>query len=302
MNAGYEYREELGPDAAGEVLLGYLARRHSHSTEAVWQGRLARGELSLDGRPARGGERLRPGGRLAWRRPPWLEPDVPLAFGVLYRDADLLAVAKPRGLPTLPGGGFLEHTLLHLVRRRFPGATPLHRLGRGTSGLLLFALSAAARSRLAAAWRAGRIEKGYLALVAGAPRRSGFRIEVDIGRVAHPRLGHVFGAVERGKPAVTTVRVLAPRDGGSLVAARILTGRPHQIRIHLAAAGHPLLGDPLYGIGGLPLPDPGLPGDAGYRLHAHSLELEHPTRGGRLRLECAPPAALALDAPAAVSR
>ena len=83
--------------------------------------------------------------------------------------------------------------------------------------------------------------------------------------------------------------MLAERDGNALVAVRIATGRPHQIRVHLAAAGHPLVGDPLYARGGLPAREPGLPGDAGYRLHAHRLGLAHPATGQRLELECVPP-------------
>src|SRR5512139_1613185 len=114
---------------------------------------------------------LRPGQSLVWRRPPWEEPAAPLSFAILHRDAHLLAVAKPRGLPSVPNGGFLEHTLLHRVRLHFPGAVPLHRLGRGTSGLVLFALTNQARREGAAAWREGRVSKEYLALVAGRPVR-----------------------------------------------------------------------------------------------------------------------------------
>ena len=102
----------------------------------------------------------------------------------------------------------------------------------------------------------------------------------------------MYAAAAKGKPALTHVRVLAVKDGQALVEATIPTGRPHQIRIHLAAAGHPLAGDPLYVAGGRPGPAPGLPGDAGYRLHAHRLELAHPETGRPLPIECGPPRAL----------
>ena len=155
----------------------------------------------------------------------------------------------------------------------------MHRLGRGTSGLLLFARTEAARRALAAEWRAGRVLKEYRALVSGVPRRSRFAVDVPIGLVPHPRLGRVHAAVAAGKPALSQVELLATRGGQALVSVRIPTGRPHQIRIHLAAAGHPLVGDPLYVKGGVPGPEPGLPGDGGYRLHAHRLVLAHPLSG-----------------------
>ena len=216
----------------------------------------------------------------------------PLAFAVLYRDEWLMAVAKPRGLPTVPNGGFLEHTLLHLVRRLAPRSVPLHRLGRGTSGIVLFALTAGARRSVSGAWREGQVDKTYRALVTGAPLRQSFSVEASIGPVPHPRLGQVHAASPCGKPALSHVRVLARHPDRSVVEVRIPTGRPHQIRIHLAVAGHPLVGDPVYGCGGTLLVEPGLPGDGGYRLHAHRLVLDHPFTGRRLELECSPPEVL----------
>jgi 23S rRNA pseudouridine1911/1915/1917 synthase len=292
MNAGFEYREEIGPDAAGRTVLAWLVRRYRHSSEAVWGERIARGEVRLDGEVALAMDVLRPGQGLDWRRPPWEEPEVPLGFAILHRDAHLLAVAKPRGLPSVPNGGFLEHTLLSRVRRLFPEAVPMHRLGRGTSGLVLFARTDAARRAVAAEWRLGGVEKEYRALARGLPALAAFTIETPIGLVPHPRLGQVYAAAAAGRPAVSHVRVLALRGHDALVAVTIPTGRPHQIRIHLAAAGHPLVGDPLYVEGGVPGPDPGLPGEGGYRLHAHRLALTHPATGRRLELECPPPPAL----------
>jgi 23S rRNA pseudouridine1911/1915/1917 synthase len=146
---------------------------------------------------------------------------------------------------------------------------------------------------VAAAWRNGRVRKTYRALVSGMPREAAFSVDVAIGPVPHPRLGSVHAASATGKPALTHVRVLRAHEGQALVEAVIPTGRPHQIRIHLAAAGHPLVGDPLYAAGGLPRKDdPGLPGDPGYRLHAHRLELAHPMTSRPLVIECSPPEVL----------
>ena len=291
MNDGYEYRERVQSHGA-ETVLAYLVRRYRHSSAETWAARLASSEVSVDGQAAVAATRLRPGQTMVWRRPPWEEPAVPLAFAVLFRDEHLLAVAKPRGLPTMPAGGFLNHTLLHLVQARFPGATAAHRLGRGTSGLVLFARTGEARRGVAKAWRTGAVVKRYRALVSGVPSRDAFDVDTPIGLVDHPRLGRVYAAVSQGKPSVTHVRVLGARDGQALVEATIPTGRPHQIRIHLAAAGHPLAGDRLYVAGGVPGPLPALPGEPGYRLHAHRLELDHPVTGARLEIECAPPPAL----------
>jgi 23S rRNA pseudouridine1911/1915/1917 synthase len=279
MNRGFTYRAVVASAEAGEPVAVWLARRWTHSTASTWRARILAGEVRRGSAVATPDDPLRAGEVVSWARPPWEEPAVPTDFAVLHRDAALLVVDKPRGLPTVPNGGYLEHTLLRLVRRTEPGAVPMHRLGRGTSGLVLFARTAAARAAVARAWRDGAVERVYRGLAAGRMDVDAARVAVPIGPVPHPRLGRVHGACAGGRPAVSHVRVLARRDAGTLVEVRIETGRPHQIRIHLAALGHPLVGDPLYVAGGLPSPTPALPGEGGYLLHAHRLVLPHPTTG-----------------------
>jgi 23S rRNA pseudouridine1911/1915/1917 synthase len=293
-NQGFRHREQIGPAGAGSTVATHLARRFTRSSTAEWQERIRLGQVFLDDRPAAGGEVLRAGQWLAWARPPWIEPEVPLGTAILFEDADLVAVAKPGGLPTLPAGGeFLEHTLLTLVRARHPEASPMHRLGRGTSGLVVFAPTPEARAPLQAAFRDPRTRKVYRALCQGRPAHDAFEITAPIGEVPYGPLGGLHAATPTGKASLSRVTVLERREATTLLDVEILTGRPHQIRIHLAYAGHPLWGDPLYGPGGTPLPgSSAVPGDLGYLLHAHRLELDHPRSGERLHLECQPPPTL----------
>ena len=287
LNRGYSYFEQLGSAATRHTTLSYLVERYRHSDRATWARRLARGEVLLDGTPARGVERLSAGQTLIWNRPPWQEAAVPRYFEVVFEDADLLAVNKPSGLPTLPAGGFLENTLLAAVRERYPEATPLHRLGRGTSGLVLFARVPEVARALSKNW--AKVDKTYRALAAGVAEKDTYRITALIGPVPHPELGTVFAASSEGKPALSLARVLARQNDTTTFSVDLITGRPHQIRIHLASVGHPLVGDPVYAPGGGLRASPGLPGDLGYLLHAERLALVHPVSKRRLELHAPAP-------------
>jgi len=287
-NDGCEYREQVGLDADGETLLAYLSHRYRHSSPAEWAERIQSGRVLIDSRPVHAETLLRSGCELVWQRPPWIEPDAPRSFTLLYEDDDVLAVSKPAGLPTLPGANFLQSTLLHLVRAYAPDAAPLHRLGRWTSGLVLCARNPRARTALMQQWNA--VGKRYRALASGLPEHDEMTITTPIGPVPHTLLGSLHAASPRGKPSRSQVTVLERRADSFLCDVRIATGRPHQIRIHLAAAGHPLVGDPLYGPGGLPsLDSRALPGDPGYFLHAAELSFRHPGTGREVVLACDPP-------------
>ncbi len=289
LNRGFRYRERLGESAHGRTLLVYLSERYRHSSPLEWQRRIEGGLVLVEGAPARADRALAAGESLVWNRPPWREPHAPTSFAVLYEDGDVLGVAKPAGLPTLPGGSFLENTLLARVRRRYKGASPLHRLGRGTSGIVLFALSPDARRALTRSWE-NDVERSYRALVTGRFPRGETILEHPIGLVPHPLLGSVYAVSATGKRARSRARLLEHRGDVSLVEVEIETGRTHQIRIHLAAAGHPLVGDPLYPPGGVPPPDGGaLPGATGYHLHAHRVRFPHPRTSREVVIHCGPP-------------
>ena len=286
LNQGYAYTSVISSQHHGQTLLAHLACLYSHSTPQTWQERLNRGEVTLDGVTATGSESLATGQTLVWNRPPWNEPDTPQDFQVLFDDPHLLAVNKPGGLPTLPGSGFMENTLLRLVQKHWPQANPVHRLGRATSGIVLFAKTAQAAAHLEANWNTPEIQKTYRALAQEIALHDTYEILTPIGLVPHPRIGSVWAASPNGKPSKSVATVISRAAGTTTFAVSLHSGRPHQIRIHLASIGHPLVGDPLYGFTGQPLENnPGLPGDGGYLLHAQFLNFHHPITGAPIHLE-----------------
>jgi len=289
LNRGWSYREQVGREHAGQTVLAYLSATRLHSSEDEWAARIARGEVEVEGTRVLSDEVLHAGQTVVWNRPPWDEPAVPGAFDIVHEDEDIIVVNKPAGLPTMPAGGFLDNTLLSLIRRTHPGASPLHRLGRYTSGLVLFARTSRAKSQLARAWRDRTVKKRYRTLALGATRTEMFVIDVPIGPVPHPIIGTVQAACEVGKPSHSVAFVLETRHDQTLFSVEIATGRAHQIRIHMAYAGHPLIGDPLYELGGGLKRHPGLPGDGGYLLHAEQLQFTHPATGKRMTVTAMPP-------------
>lgn len=302
INHGWTYKNRIQPDAAGETVLQFYLRRYPHSSRQAWRKRILSGEVRLNDRRTTPEALLSAGQRLTYHRKPWREPDAPCSFALLYEDEHLIAVAKPAGLPVLPGGQHLRNTLLARVRERYPetpGPAPLHRLGRGTSGVVLFARTELAKRVLSEDFRNRRICKIYRALVAGTDMPDRFAVDVPIGRIPYAPTRYLYAAKSDGKPARTECRVLnrITDSNRSLIRVNLVTGRAHQIRIHLAAAGHPLIDDPLYRAGGLPeVPlagDPApLPGDIGYHLHAHELHFTHPATGRSVHLVCRPPSIL----------
>ena len=162
------------------------------------------------------------------------------------------------------------------------------------SALAKSGLSAQMRRSTAVATLAPRLTKTYRALVGPSDLPETFVVMTPIGKVPYPVLGAVYAATPQGKAAHSEGRVLKRHKAHTLLEMTIRTGRPHQIRIHLAAVGYPLVNDPLYAPGGLPYPVTDLngipvPGDCGYWLHAHRLRLMHPRTGEVVEFVCEPP-------------
>ncbi len=171
------------------------------------------------------------------------------AEALLYEDADLIAVNKPAGVNTQRTPYQLKGTLEFWVAERFRrhgGSEParvIHRLDRGTSGVMLFPKHKRAAAWLSARFHDGEVEKRYLALVQGSPRQEAWVVDGPIAKVGSARYGVMAG----GRSARTEFRLISSGGGYSLVEARPLTGRTHQIRVHLEACGLPIVGDATYG-------------------------------------------------------
>jgi 23S rRNA pseudouridine1911/1915/1917 synthase len=236
--------------------------------------------------------------------PPQLEPSplapeaIPLA--VLHEDEDVVVLDKPAGMVVHPApghaGGTLVNALLHHCRRLSgvggvlrPGI--VHRLDRGTSGVLVVALSDVAHRHLSAQFHDHTVERIYRALVRGVPREDEGRVELPIGRHARDRK-RMSARAPVGRAARTAWRVTRrfPRSQRSWLEVRPETGRTHQIRVHLASAGLPIVGDPVYGRRGSSPMDTRLDRPA---LHAALLGFTHPRSGERLRFEAPLPEDLA---------
>ncbi|MGC2154144.1 MAG: pseudouridine synthase, partial [Terriglobales bacterium] len=179
-------------------------------------------------------------------------------------------------------------------------ANPVHRLGRATTGIVLFAKTRQAASHLFANWNTPKIQKIYRALAQNIAQHDAYEILTPIGLVPHPLLGSVWAANPSGKSSKSLAKVISrsieyASTGTTTFEVSLNSGRPHQIRIHLASIGHPLVGDPLYGLTGQPLQIlPGLPGDGGYFLHAQYLKFHHPITGEQINLVAALPSGFPL--------
>jgi 23S rRNA pseudouridine1911/1915/1917 synthase len=266
------------------------------------------GQVLADGHPVRAAARARGGERIEVTvpapEPAGIAPEA-IALDVLHEDADVIVINKPPGLTVHPGAGVrrgtLVNALLHHCRDlsgiggvERPGI--VHRLDRDTSGVLVVAKNDATHRSLAAQFKGRLVRKTYQALVWGAPRDAAGVVDAAIGR--HPTARTRMAIRPDGRAARTAWKVVERLAAVTLMELRPETGRTHQIRVHLASLGLPIVGDALYG-GRRPAPGgPGDPAGAaladydGMALHARRLEFTHPANGAMIRLDAPPPAPL----------
>ena len=295
-----------GEGEAGLRLDAFVLARLPSSTRAFVRDALARGDVSLNGRPALKGARVRAGDRVEVRelfeaadnRP---APDASVRPEVVYDDGSLLAVDKPAGLPVQPLSPRERGTLVNGLVAWRPAlaavgddplaAGALHRIDAGTSGLVLVAETDAVFSAMRRAFAERRVEKTYLALVEGRVARPG----AVSGELVHdPRAdrclmvprGSLPASLAHGR-ALFAETAFRPRHGAgpnTLLEVTIRTGVTHQIRAQLAQAGHPIVGDVLYGA----RPSPSLPAGT-FRLHSLAAAFDHPVSGAPVQISTPPP-------------
>ncbi|MBP6874934.1 MAG: RluA family pseudouridine synthase [Candidatus Eisenbacteria bacterium] len=243
-------RTLVDPLRAGVRLDLFLARRFTYRSRTQWGRIIREGRVTVNHGRVRPSRVLRAGDSIEYVPLSRPEPPIDREIAILHADADLVAVAKSGNLPLHPSGRYFRHTLLHLLQSERPEWERLrviHRLDRETSGVVVFGLSRAAAARVARQFHDRKVEKRYLALVWGEPAEERFTIDLPLGRARESLIRKAVGVREDGIPARTEVRLLHRGDGWAWVEARPLTGRLHQIRVHLKAAGLPIMGDKVYG-------------------------------------------------------
>ncbi len=284
--------DESSPE--GERLDRFLTENCSDLSRSRVQQLIEEGHATVDGLPAKPATRLHSGQRIRLTlpdpAPSRIQPQA-IPLNVVREDADILVIDKPAGMAVHPGPGNPDSTVVNAVLAHCPDLEGVggelrpgivHRLDKNTSGLLVIAKNDNSLRALAAQFKVRTVKKVYLALVRGHPPENEAIVDAPIGR--HPTDRQRMAVVSSGRRASTRYRTLKRFRSCSLIEARPRTGRTHQIRVHMAAVGHPLVGDETYGT-----PEPRL---GRHFLHASGLGIEHPSSGEDLKFTSLLPAEL----------
>jgi 23S rRNA pseudouridine1911/1915/1917 synthase len=294
-----ESRIEFTVETAGERLDRLIVAHLNTLSRSQVQMLIKGGFVTVDGVPAKASTRVRGGEtvNVFVPEPPkdTIEAE-PIALTIVYEDDDLAVIDKPAGLVVHPGTSNQSGTLVNAILARWPQVAEMrakavrrgivHRLDKETSGLIVVALNDRASANLMEQFSARTVEKIYIALLERVPRTRSGRVDAPIGR--DPNQRKRMAVIRNGRPAVTEFMVLDDnfRDGQALVEFRLLTGRTHQIRVHAAFIGCPIVGDKVYGFRKQRI------GLKRHFLHAKRLVFDHPTTGKRLEFESKLPAGL----------
>jgi 23S rRNA pseudouridine1911/1915/1917 synthase len=243
-------------DDLGTRLDRYVADQLPGLSRGTVQGLIESGRVRVDGQQRKPKFRMTPGEVVSVVIPPpridEIQPD-PIPLAVVYEDADVIVVDKPAGMVVHPAPGHPRGTLANALLAHVPGISVggsqrpgiVHRLDKDTSGLIVAAKTDRGRMALVTQWEDRSVEKTYLALVSGSVADEGAIIDAPIGR--DPKNRQRMAVVRTGRPAVTRFHVVERFPNATLLEVSIETGRTHQIRVHLAFIGHPIVGDQLYG-------------------------------------------------------
>jgi 23S rRNA pseudouridine1911/1915/1917 synthase len=287
-------------EEAGKRLDRVVVARCPELSRTRVQELIDEGLVLLNSRPAKGAHKVRSGDALRVQprqRPPMRAQAESIPLDILYEDEDLIAVNKPAGMTVHAGAGYHSGTLVNALLGRgqsLSGAgDPLrpgivHRLDKETSGILLVAKNDFSHAKLAEAFRERTVQKIYIALLQGPMKQASGRIELRIARDPKRRTRMTAkraGLLPNSRPARTDWRVLALIDSTSLLEVQLHTGRTHQIRVHFAALGHPVVGDTLYGASRqLAVGTTKLPSLERNFLHAVSIAFAQPRTGAAIHL------------------